>query len=204
MLTLAKTSKWLLWRLKTNAASNKVCKLLKSLYGLKQSPRQWYFKMQEFLTKVGFTSSPNDPCVYIRHLSSRIILVALYVDDLVIAGSPSTEVRSIKDILSHRFEMKNRGEAKVIFGIEISCDRSTRRILISQSDYTLNTLERFGMINSKSVVIPMDRSYHDVSIDEAGSAGDVPYRQAIGSYWSNRRNSQFARNNLEVISTHVF
>ncbi len=67
-------------RLKTNATSNKVCKFLKSLYGLKQSPRQWYFKMHEFSTKVGFTSSLNDPCLCIRHLSSGIVLVALYVD----------------------------------------------------------------------------------------------------------------------------
>ncbi len=97
---------------KTNAKSNKVCKLLKSLYGLKQSPRQWYFKVHEFLTKVGFTSSPNDPCLYIRHLSSGIILVALYVDDLLIAGSSSTEVQSIKDKPSHRFEMKTWAKPK--------------------------------------------------------------------------------------------
>ncbi len=167
--------------LKTNATSNKVCKLLKSLYGLKQSPRQWYFKMHKFLIKIGFTSSSNDPCLYIRHLSSGIVLTALYVDDLLIAGSSSTEVQSIKDKLSHGFEMKNMGEAKVILGIEISRDRSTRRLFINQSDYTQNVLERFGMSNSKPVVTPMDRSYHDVTPENAKSADDVPYRQTIGS-----------------------
>ncbi len=167
--------------LKTDATSNKVCKLLKSLYGLKQSPRQWYFKMHEFLTKVGYTSSPNDPCLYIRHLSSGILLIALYVDDLLIAGSSSTEVQSIKHKLSHRFEMKDMGEVKVILGIEISRDRSTRRLFINQSEYTQNVLEKFGMINSKPVVTPMDRSYHDVTMDGFHPAVDVPYRQAIGS-----------------------
>ncbi len=105
--------------LKTNATSNKVCKLLKSLYGLKQSPRQWYFKMHAFLIEIGFISSLNDPCLYIRHQSSGILLIALYVDDLLIAGSSKAEVESIKDKLSHRFEMKNIGNAKVILGIEI-------------------------------------------------------------------------------------
>ncbi len=103
------------------------------------------------------------------------------MDDLLIAGSSSTEVQSIKDKLSHRFEMKNMGEAKIILGIEISRDRPTRRLFINQSEYTLNVLERFGMINSKSVATPMDNSYHDVPENETEPAGDVPYRQAIGS-----------------------
>ena len=76
--------------------------------------------------------------------------------------------------------MKNMGEAKVILGIEISRDRSTSRLFINLSDYTLNVLERFGKTSSKSVVTLMDRSYHDVPTEEAESAGDIPYRQAIG------------------------
>ncbi len=167
--------------LKTNATSNKVCKLLKWLYGLKQSPRQWYFKMHKFLIEVGFTSSLNDPCLYIRHLSSGIVLIALYVNGLLIAGSSITEVQSIKDKLSHRFEMKNMGEAKVILGIEISRNRKSRKLFINQSEYTQNVLERFGMINSKPVTTPMDRSYNEVTTQESELAHDVPYRQAIGS-----------------------
>ncbi len=137
--------------------------------------------MHAFLTKIDFTISPNDSCLYISHLCSGIVLVALYVDDLLIAGNSSTEVQSIKNKLSYRFEKKNMGEAKVILGIEISRDRSTRRLFINQSDYTLNVLERFGMTNSKSVVTPMYRSYHDVPSDEAEFAVVAPYRQAIGS-----------------------
>ena len=148
--------------LKTNNNSNKVCKLLKSLYGLKQSPRQWYFKMHEFLLKIGFSSSPNDPCPYIRHLSSGITLISLYVDDLLIAGTSAAEVQAIKDKLCHRFEMKNIGEAKVTLGIEISKDTSTRSLLINQSGYTRNVLERFGMTESKSVVTPIDKSYLEI------------------------------------------
>lgn len=167
--------------LKTNATSNKVCKLLKSLYGLKQSPRQWYLKMHEFLLQIGFTSSLNDPCLYIRHLPSGIVLIALYVDDLLIAGSSLTEVESIKKKLNHRFEMKNMGEAKVILGIEISRDRENRRLFINQSEYTQNVLERFGMTNSNPVATPMDRSYNESVAQESEPAHNVPYMQAIGS-----------------------
>jgi hypothetical protein len=65
-----------------------VCKLRKALYGLKQAPRQWYAKIHEFLVKdLGFASSPNDPCMYTRHASSRITLISLYVDDMLIAAN---------------------------------------------------------------------------------------------------------------------
>ena len=167
--------------LKNSSNANKVCKLLKSLYGLKQSPRMWYFKMHEFLLGIGFISSPNDPCLYFRHSSSGIVLIALYVDDLLIAGSSRSEIKFIKDKLSQRFEMKDMGAAKVILGIEILRDRSNRRLFINQSEYTKNILERFGMINSKPVATPMDRSYHDKVIENSEAAGNVPYRQVIGS-----------------------
>ena len=111
--------------LKATTNSNNLCKLLESLYVLKQSPCQWYFKMHEFLLEIRFSSSPNDPCLYIRHLSSVIALIALRFDNLLIAGKSAPEVQSIKDKLNHRFEMKDMGEAKVILGIDISRDRST-------------------------------------------------------------------------------
>ncbi len=87
--------------LKSDKTSGKVCKLRKSLYGLKQSPRQWYAKLHEFLVNnLEFKSSPNEPCLYTRHKSSSIIVIALYVDDLLIAGSMKTEVSSVKHELA--------------------------------------------------------------------------------------------------------
>ncbi len=76
--------------------------------------------------------------------------------------------------------MKDMGAAKVILGIEISLDRSNRRLFIDQSEYTKNILERFGMINSKPVATPMDRSYNDKVVENSEAAENVPYRQVIG------------------------
>ena len=83
--------------------------------------------------------------------------------------------------LSHRFEMKNMGEAKIILGIEISRDRSSWSLFINQSEYARNVLERFGMTKSKPVCSPMDKSYIGIPPGENKLAEDVPYRQAIGS-----------------------
>ena len=106
--------------LQTINSENKVCKLLRSIYGLKQSPRQWYSKMHEFLFSLKFVSSQNDPCLYIRHFSSGILIIALYVGDLLIAGSPKEEITSLKSKLSRRFEMKDMRAARVMVGIKIT------------------------------------------------------------------------------------
>ena len=109
--------------LKEASNRNKACKLSKSLYGLKLSPRQWYAKMHDFLIQqLGFTSSFNDPCLYTRHNASTIMLIALYVDDLLIAGSAKYKIDFVKGKLSERFEMKDMGVARVMLRIEIKRD----------------------------------------------------------------------------------
>ncbi len=160
--------------------SSKVCKLQKSLYGLKQSPRQWYAKMHSYLVnELGFISSKNDPCLYVNHQSTSLLLIGLYVDDLLIAGSNKAKISLIKKELTSRFEMKDLGQAKVMLGIEICRDRMNRQLFISQSEYTFSILARFGMENSRSVATPMDRPSN--ASGESVPAIDVPYRQAIGS-----------------------
>eukprot|EP00171_Calliarthron_tuberculosum_P000752 IDg752t1 len=130
-----------------------VCKLRKALYGLKQAPRQWYAKIHSFLVdELGFKSSPNDPCMYSRHSSSSIMLIALYVDDMLIAANSSASIKKIKEEFNMRFEMKDMGEAHICLGLEIHRDRPNRRLH-----------------NNPLSLIPGDL------------AGDVPYRQAVGS-----------------------
>lgn len=93
--------------LKTPANTGKVCKLNKALYGLKQAPRQWYAKIHVYLVEqLNFKSSPNDPCLYIRKTPSDIIIIALYVDDLLIIGNSKFKILQLKGEFKRRFEMK--------------------------------------------------------------------------------------------------
>eukprot|EP00171_Calliarthron_tuberculosum_P002468 IDg2468t1 len=120
-----------------------VCKLRKALYGLKQAPRQWYAKIHDFLVNdLGFASSPNDPCMYSRHSSSSFMLIALYVDDMLIAAKDSASIAQIKGEFSRRFEMKDLGEASVCLGLEIHRNRANRTLHLSQKSYTNTVLER--------------------------------------------------------------
>ena len=142
-----------------NAANrNMVCKLLKAIYGLKQAPRQWYAKMHHFLIdKLGFLSSHNDPCLYVRKTSTEITAIGLYVDDLLIAGSSREQIDKIKIELSNRFEMKDLGEANTILGIQIRRDRHSRKLFISQSEYAKEILGRFSMLESKPISTPREK-----------------------------------------------
>ncbi len=133
------------------------------------------------VNELEFESSSNDACLYTRHKSSRILQIALYVDDLLIAGSIKAEVKSIKDRLAGRFEMKDVGVARMMLGIEIRRDRPSSRLFICQSEYSLSVLERFGMVNSSTIVTSMEKSFSQSSELLLKPAINIQYRQVIGS-----------------------
>lgn len=83
--------------------SNKVCKLKKSLYGLKQSPRQWNQKLSE----AGFEQSKNDHSLFIRKKNNTVLFLLVYVDDLVITGNCKKELEQFKKFLSNKFNIKD-------------------------------------------------------------------------------------------------
>lgn len=159
-----------------------VCRLQKSLYGLKQAPRQWYAKIHQYLVDdLQFTGSSNDPCLCVRKSSSSLLIIALYVDDILIVGTCKEQISSPKGEFSKRFEMKDLGPAKVMLGIEISRDRENRKTFITQRGYATEVLQRFRMQDTRTVSTPMDRSMlAQMDVESEKASPDVPYRQAIG------------------------
>jgi len=135
--------------LRTRDNHNLVCKLNKALYGLKQAPRQWYDKIHDYLVNVlKFKSNEYDPCLYIRKIGSDIIIIALYVDDLLIIGNSQSQIAHLKREFKTRFEMKDLGPATAMLGIHISRDRLNKKLSISQVEYTNYVLTRFGIQDS--------------------------------------------------------
>ena len=81
---------------------NKVCLLKRSLYGLKQSPRQWNRKIDEQMVKIGFLRSKFDDCIYIKKKGNApVAYLLLYVDDMLLAGPSMAEIQRVKG----RFEV---------------------------------------------------------------------------------------------------
>ncbi|KAK2437580.1 secreted RxLR effector protein [Trifolium repens] len=167
---------------------SKVCLLKKSLYGLKQSPRQWYRRFDEFLLKGGFVRSNYDSCVYMMKRNEKVILyLILYVDDILMASSDKHEIQRLKEMLNGEFEMKDLGSAKRILGIDILRDRSKGELFLSQHDYLKKVVERFIMSDSKVVNTPLGH-HSKLSIkqcpqseDERKKMESTPYASGVGS-----------------------
>ena len=135
-----------------------VCKLNKSIYGLKQSSRCWFNTIDEFLENSGYTKSSSDPCIYIKREGENIMLIALYVDDLIPASNSKSMLHREKAALQQRFEMKDLGEVHYCLGIQVERDKDNKRMKLHQAQYLTNLLEKFGMQDSKPVATPVDQS----------------------------------------------
>jgi hypothetical protein len=133
-----------------------VCRLKKSLYGLRQSPRQWYKKFDSFMVSQNYTRSEYDHCVYFKKFDNGIfIILVLYVDDMLLASKSMTEINRLKAQMARTFDMKDLGATKQILGMEILRDRKNGKLWLSQQKYVEKILLRFGMNNVKPVSIPL-------------------------------------------------
>jgi hypothetical protein len=92
--------------------SNKVCKLHKSLYGLKQASRQWYSKLSSALISLGYKQSVSDHSLYTKSTNSEFTAVLVYVDDIVLAGNSSQEIQAVKHFLDQKFKIKDLGKLR--------------------------------------------------------------------------------------------
>ena len=167
--------------------ARKVCKLRKSIYGLKQASRSWNIRFDEVVKGFGFIKNEEEPCVYKKTSGSALVFLVLYVDDILLIGNDIPLLESVKTSLKNSFSMKDLGEATYILGIRIYRNRSKRLIGLSQSTYIDKVLKRFNMQDSKKGFLPMS---HGISLcknqcpstqDERDRMSKIPYASAIGS-----------------------
>ena len=161
---------------------NYVCLLKKAVYGLKQSPRQWYNTVKPVLESVGVSASHSSCGLFSGDVDNSKVLLAIYVDNLFIACDSMQVMNTIKSKLSSRFHMKDLGLVKHYLGMDINYQREDGVVILSQSHYVTKILKRFSMSDCKSVATPMESklilSPHEDGATELTSA---PYRQLIGS-----------------------
>ena len=158
-----------------------VCKLKKSIYGLKQSARCWNATLTNFLLADGYTKSTADECIFIKRKKKNFVILAIYVDDVIpISNKPSMLERE-KSKLKEKFAMVDNGPIHFMLGMVIKRDRQNRTMTIDQSEYIRNILRRFNMENCKPVAIPMDPSRKFTrTTNEDESFNITLYQQAVG------------------------
>ena len=107
----------------TPGNADKVCKLQRSIYGLKQASRSWNLCFDSAIKKFGFIKNEDEPCVYKRVSGSIVVFLVLYVDDILLIGNDIPTLQTVKSWLGKSFSMKDLGEASYILGIMIYRDR---------------------------------------------------------------------------------
>ena len=131
-----------------------VMKLEKSLFGLAQSPQNWWKTIDPKLIEIGFVPLKSDSCVYIYKHNNTVVTITLYVDDLLVIGSNVRVIETIKKKLKDNFQMSDLGDVSLVRGMQVTRDRNKGTLTISQEDYTKSILARFGMENCKPSSIP--------------------------------------------------
>ena len=168
----------------TPGTEGMVCRLNKSLYGLKQARRTWNKRIDVELKAHGFVPIDADPCVYAYKRGSVVLIISLYVDDLLLASDSLDELNKVKAELQTCFDMEDMGEASYALGIKITRDRAARTLTISQGAYILDVLIRFDMQDSRPVSTPMEAKCKlepATATTELDSVAKTRYQSAVGA-----------------------
>jgi IS30 family transposase len=163
--------------LESPGTANMVCRLRKSLYGLKQSPRAWFDRLTKVVKQDGFVQCQTDHTMFVKHsLDGKIALFIVYVDDIVITGDDDEQVNQLKKLLAKEFEVKDLGQLKYFLGMEIA--RTKNGISVSQRKYTLDLLQETGMLGCKAANTPIEQVKR--SEDENLPANKDRYQSLVG------------------------
>ena len=158
-----------------------VCRLRKSIYGLKQSSRCWNTALDTHLKMLGFIQADSDPCIYWSS-NGGLCWLEVYVDDIVLMAEMTSRLSEVKAGLAEKFEIKDMRELHHFLGMKIIRNDSTGKVWIGQPGYTDNLLETFGMKDAKPVATPVDSSTKLLARMENNECVDqVQYRSAIGT-----------------------
>ena len=155
-----------------------VCRLHKSLYGLKQASRQWNIKFTNAMTQLGFVQSQADHSLFTMGSGNAFVAVLLYVDDIILAGPDLPRIHAVKSHLSSLFKLKDLGDLKYFLGLEIT--RSSEGIVISQRQYALQLLDDFGFLSAKPAHTPMNSRLSLNHTDETLLDDPTHYRRLVG------------------------
>lgn len=164
---------------------SKVCKLVKPLYGLKQSGREWYKTFDKYVTNNGGKRNMADPCLYVFNEGDDRVIMLIYVDDLILASKRVEKLESIKSKLKSAFKMVDLGPIHDILGIYVERQGLTGSIYISQKKYIEDLIAKFNMEDAKTVSTPMETNTRITkessprSEDERAEMKNRPYRELV-------------------------
>jgi hypothetical protein len=160
-------------------SEHKVLRLRKALYGLHQAPRAWNTKLDDTLLSFGFVRCASEPAVYTRRQGSELLIIGVYVDDLMITGSSSNDIREFKLEMAKVFCMSNLGLLHYYLGIEVI--QGVEGISLSQVAYALKIVEKCGLSECNHRQAPLENRLKLGLQSEEASVDKTLYRRIVGS-----------------------
>ena len=142
-----------------SGADQMVLKLEKSLYGLPQAPRNWYILLHSYLIEQGFVQCPSDPCLYSLDKDGKRAILAIYVDDALIASPDAHWISDFKQSLHSRFGIKDQGETSWLLGVAVNRDRQAGTISLSQESYIKELAARYGLQTATPKSLPISPDF---------------------------------------------
>ena len=165
--------------LETTSNFNEVCRLQKSLYGLKQSPKAWFERFTKVVKGYRFVQCQSNHTLFVKHFSEgKLAIIIVYVDDIILTGNHEEKIDLLKKLLTKEFEIKDLGNLKYFLIMEIA--RSKKGIAVSQLKYVLDLLNETMMLGCKPVETPMDTT---IKLEESDGSAPVDkgrYQSLVG------------------------
>lgn len=134
-----------------------VCKLIKSIYGLKHAPRVWNDKLAKSLVQFGFTQVACDHSLFTLKKLSGFVVVIVYVDDILITGNSQELIAQVKDFLHSQYKIKDLGPMKYFLGLELA--RNSEGNFLNQHKYVLDILADTGLASVKPSAVPIEQNH---------------------------------------------
>lgn len=155
-----------------------VCRLKKSLYGLKQASRQWYAKLSNALHQKGYTHSSNDHSLFIKNQNDKIVIVAVYVDNILVTGDDNEEIQQLKSFLDSTFKIKDLGKLSFFLGLEFN--DISNGMVIHQQKYIRGLLATYSLTDAKPVSTPLQSKQSLFNSKSTILEDSSMYRQLVG------------------------
>ena len=157
---------------------SRVCRLRKSLYGLKQASRNWYQKFTNALLNLGFKQSRADYSLFIHKQGNSFVATLIYVDDVIIVGNDMGKVQATKDDLNNKFSIKDLGNLKYFLGIEVA--RTSEGLVLNQRKYILDILKDCGLQGYNLSPFPIEQNLKLNRAEKEPKVDACHFRRIVG------------------------
>lgn len=160
-------------------AEKLVCRLRRSIYGLKQSARCWNHRLHAVLIGMEFKQSGADPCLYTKDIGGDLTYILVYVDDILVGSTTDANIQEIYNCLKKEFEMTDLGDLNYFLGLEVH--REDGKYSVSLEGYIERVADRFGLRDAKAAKTPMDEVFVKVETESVALQESTTYRSLVGA-----------------------